>query len=210
VIRRGLALAVVLATAALGAQQARADGDPASDVLIVQNVFLPFQAELPKPLQSGLLRATAEAKPAGYPIKVALITQPADLGAIPSLFEKPQTYAQFLWQELSFVYHGRLLVVMPNGFGFFNGRVSIAAEQRVLSRLPVGAGLDGMAASALNAVLDLAAAAGHPLDVPRVPVAAKPVHSSSNNDRFVIGGAVLGGALLAAAVVLIRRRRRST
>ena len=85
--------------------------------MVVQTVFLPFQAQLPKSLESKLTRATVEATKAGYRIRVALIEQPSDLGAVPSLYGKPQTYAKFLWQELSFVYKGSLLVVMPEGYG---------------------------------------------------------------------------------------------
>jgi MYXO-CTERM domain-containing protein len=201
---------VVLALAALGAQSARADGDPASDVLVVQNVFLPFAAQLPKPLDRALTRATAQAKKAGYPIRVALITQPADLGAVPSLFGKPQTYAKFLGEELSFVYSGRVLVVMPKGFGVYNGRAPVTAEERVLAKIPVGPGLDGMAGSAVNAVAALAAAAGHRLNVPQIHTFTDAKSSSSSNDdRLIIGAAVGGLALLAAAAYAVRRRRHA-
>ena len=49
---------------------------------------------------------------------MALIASPTDLGAIPSLFAKPQRYANFLDVEISF-FGGKqpLLVVMPNGYG---------------------------------------------------------------------------------------------
>jgi hypothetical protein len=206
--RRAGVVLVALVLAALAAQGARADGDPASDVLIVQTVFLPFQAQLPKPLESKLTRATVEATKAGYRIRVALIAQPSDLGAVPSLFEKPQTYAKFLWQELSFVYKGGVLVVMPNGLGFYDGRDPGPSQAKVLSGIPVGAGLNGMAASALNAVVGLATAAGHKLSVQSVAVPAKAGSgSSSGSDRLIIGGAVAGGVLLAAAAVVVRRRR---
>jgi uncharacterized protein (TIGR03382 family) len=210
--RRAAALVCALALAALGARAARADGDPASDVLIVQTVFLPFQAQLPRALQANLQHATVEATKTGYPIRVALIEQPLDLGAVPSLFGKPQEYAQFLWQELSFVYKGSVLVVMPKGFGFYNGRPPSSSDEKVLQSVPIGSGLDGMAASALNAVVGLAAASGHKLSVKAVPVAVagkskSSSGSSSTNDRLIIGGAAAGGVLLAAAVVVVRRRR---
>jgi hypothetical protein len=205
--RRAAVMLLALVLAALAAQGARADGDPASDVLVVQTTFLPFQAELPKPLQSKLVQATVEAKKARYPIRVALITQPSDLGAVPSLFGKPQTYAKFLWQELSFVYKGGVLIVMPSGLGFYDGRDPGASQEKVLNGIPVGAGLNGMAASAINAVVGLAAAAGHRLSVGQVHVFT--AKSSSGDDRLVIGGAIAGGVLLAAAVVLVRRRLRA-
>ena len=202
-----VSLVVALAGAAMLPARARADGDPASDVLLVQNVFLPFQVQLSPKLQRALDSATVQAKRAGYPIRVALIMQKFDLGAVPSLWRFPQTYTDFLGQELGFVYTGRVLVVMPNGFGIHHGKASVAAEQRVLRGLTVGQGPDGMAASALDAVVKLAAAAGHRLDVPRVTAEATTRHSSANQDRLVIGAAMLGAVLLAAAVLLVRRRR---
>ena len=208
-VRHALAVAVVVLAGA-AAQGARADGDPASDVLVVNTVFLPFASQLPRPLQTKLETATREALKKGYPIRVALIEQPSDLGAVPSLFGKPQTYAQFLWQELSFVYKGKLLVVMPEGFGFYDGKPPGAAVEKVLSRIPVGAGLNGMASSALNAVVGLAAAGGHKLSVTPVPVAAaRSSDSSSTDDRLIIAGAVGGVVLLGAAAFIVRRRVRA-
>jgi hypothetical protein len=204
--RRVGVLLLVLAASALAAAPATADGDPASDVLIVDTIFVPFQARLAKPLEADLRRATTEAARKGYPIRVALIEQPADLGAVPSLFGKPQTYAQFLWQELSFVYKGNLLVVMPQGFGFYSRDGAGKSQTDLLERIPLGGGLDGMAASALNGVIDLAAAAGHRLSVPKATVVPR-TGSDSSDDRIVIGAAVGGAVLLAAALVAFRRWR---
>jgi len=44
------------------------------------------------------------------------------LGAIPSLFNKPNQYARFLGFELSAGFIGPLLIVMPSGFGIWDGR----------------------------------------------------------------------------------------
>ena len=41
-----------------------------------------------------------------------------DLGTAFSLYNKPQRTPQFLGLELSFQYRDRLLVVMPNGYGY--------------------------------------------------------------------------------------------
>jgi hypothetical protein len=208
---RAVAVVAAVAAAAALAQGARADGDPASDVLVVDTIFVPFASQLPHPLRTKLELATREALKKGYPIRVALIEQPVDLGAVPSLYGKPQTYAQFLWQELSFVYKGRLLVVMPNGFGYYDRKPPDASQARVLAKIPIGAGLDGMASSALNAVLALAAAGGVKLSVAPVAVAASQSSSgsSSTDDRLIIGGAVGGAVLLGAAAMLVRRRVRA-
>jgi hypothetical protein len=89
--------------------------------------------------QKGLTQAVA----AGFRVKVAVIGSQSDLGAIPSLFGKPADYAKFLGTELSLVYVGPLLIVMPAGYGIYDGSRSTAAERAVLSRLTVGgAGVD--------------------------------------------------------------------
>ena len=46
-----------------------------------------------------------------------MIGNKTDLGAVPQLWAKPQTYARFLGSELRFIYKDTLLVVMPQGFG---------------------------------------------------------------------------------------------
>lgn len=46
-----------------------------------------------------------------------MIATRSDLGSIGALWRQPQLYAEFLGRELSLVYHGEVLVVMPDGFG---------------------------------------------------------------------------------------------
>ena len=108
-MKRALVLAAVVA--ALATPAARADGDPASDVLYSSWVFLPFTTKIPSGYQTALTQTVLAARKAGYPIKVALIEQRYDLGAIPELYRKPQAYARFLGLELAFIYHGPLLIV---------------------------------------------------------------------------------------------------
>ena len=48
---------------------------------------------------------------------MALIAHRSDLGSIGALWNKPNVYSGFLGTELSLVFHGTLLVVMPNGYG---------------------------------------------------------------------------------------------
>ena len=109
---------VVLSLMALAPAAALADGDPASDVLLGENVFYPYSPHVSASAQKSLNALTAAAaKRAGLPIKVALIASPVDLGVIPDLFGKPQKYAEFLDQEISFRRKQPLLVVMPAGYG---------------------------------------------------------------------------------------------
>src|SRR4030088_2524992 len=108
---------LVLVLASLHPASAIADGDPASDVLLGENVFYPYSPPVSATLQKTLNAETAAAAKAHVPIKVALIASPVDLGVIPGVFGKPQAYAQFLDQEISFQKKQPLLVVMSTGYG---------------------------------------------------------------------------------------------
>ena len=90
---------------------------------------------------------------AGYRIKVAVIATSSDLGSIPSLLGHPTTYAHFLGIELSNIYVGPLLVVMPTGFGIYDQGGSTAAEKRLLAGIRVhGARPDDLTHAAATAV----------------------------------------------------------
>jgi len=155
---------------ALGGQAAPAyaDGDPASDVLAVQTLFLPQDAGIPVPEQAQLVKLLQEAAHGGYQLRVALIASPSDLGSITPLWRQPTAYASFLGQELSLTYNGALLVIMPNGFGVFDQGHSAAAQQAALQGVPLHAVGAGLATTAITAIQRLAAAAGHPLALPHV------------------------------------------
>ena len=64
----------------------------------------------------------------GYLVRVAVIGSRSDLGSVTALWRQPQSYARFLGQELALVFHGPLLVVMPNGYGFVRGDGSVVAS----------------------------------------------------------------------------------
>jgi hypothetical protein len=149
----GAALLACALVAAAVAGGARADGDPASDMLVVQNVFLPYEAPS-HAAAAELAQDVAAVYAAGERVKVALVATRIDLGAIPSLFGKPSQYAAFLGRELAGFYVGPLLIVMPSGYGIYDGGRSTAAEQGVLARLapPGSAQPDTLANAAANAV----------------------------------------------------------
>lgn len=165
---------------------ARADGDPASDVLATQALFLPQDAGA-TPAQraqlTGLLRTAAKR---GYPIRVALVASRADLGSVTALWRQPETYARFLGQELAFVHKGPLLVVMPNGFGL----TQLGRPLPNQSLTGMGAPGAGLAGAAIAAVHGFAAAAGHPLPVSSVQ--APRADRSSDVTAWIVlaGGAV--------------------
>ncbi len=139
----------VLLCALLVVPVAGADGDPASDYLIQQNVFLPTSAP-PASAVRTLNSAVAAVDATGDRVKVAVIGSPQDLGSVPSLFGQPAAYAKFLGLELSFVYKGPLLVVMPTGFGFSENTVAANVPAEVTG--PTPADLTTSAATAVAAL----------------------------------------------------------
>jgi hypothetical protein len=123
-------------------------------------VFLPY-AKPSADATTQLTTAVTTAGKAGYRIKVAVISSVQDLGAVPSLFGKPQLYARFLGTELRAFYTGRLLVVMPQGFGFFNNNADTSAEDQLLAALKIDPpDSDGLTKAAAAAVDKLRSSAG--------------------------------------------------
>jgi hypothetical protein len=202
-IRRVAVLAGALALLALPAT-ARANGDPASDYLLVQRLFLPFSTKIDQTEAKRLNALLTAAERDNFKIRVAIIHSPGDLGTAFSLFRKPQRYAQFLGLELSFVYRGRLVVVMPNGFGYsVNGKPDAKTSRLLQSLPPPGRDATGEVRGAEAAVRKLALASGRRLS------ASSSSGGSSTRDRITIAAAATAGIALFAAVVLYRRQRRT-
>ncbi|HEU0193171.1 MAG TPA: hypothetical protein VFQ71_03175 [Gaiellales bacterium] len=205
--------AVALAVAGLCAATsgvARGDGDPASDYLLTQPVFVPYNA--PSPALRGELTALAKASARkGYPVRVAVIQSKRDLGAIPQLLGKPGEYARFLGAELRFAYRGRLLVVMQQGYGFTKNGNPDHQGLRTLANVPGPAGnsSDQLTQAAIVALRRVAAGAGHPLPA-RVAVVAPSTGGGSGSSTVEIAGGVVVVALLACGLLLFFARRSAT
>ena len=210
-MRRHVVVLVFLALLAgsAHASTARADGDPGSDVLVYQPLFLGADAGISVKQQvqlGGLLEAASRA---GFPVRVAIISGKFDLGAVTGLWREPRAYARFLGIELSLAYKGRLLVVMPNGFGFNWPGHSTALAYRVLSGIPITPGGVGLATAVQTAVTSLAAAehvkiASHQQAASGTATAGSrslPTTPARNNSILVIV-AVLSA--LAASVLIVR------
>ncbi|MGH2869510.1 MAG: hypothetical protein ACRDNK_18345 [Solirubrobacteraceae bacterium] len=178
---------------------AQADGDPASDVLTSQSLFLPQDSRASVRQQAELSALLVEAQRRRFPLRVAIIASRADLGSVGELWRRPQSYARFLGQELSLVYHGSLLVAMPNGFGFVTSGAQSVAPATSGAR-PPGALLP---AASVAEIQHLAAAAGHPLSVATVDV---PVGSRSA-DLTAWAVFAIGAVLIAAAWIASLRAR---
>lgn len=201
--RRAAALAAVGVFLALPAA-ARANGDPASDYLLVRNTFLPFTTGIDKDAVDRLEKTIQAADKAGYKIKAAMILAPSDLGTAFSLFRQPQRYAQFLGLELGFVYRGRLLVVMPNGYGYgVNGKPDPKSSRVLKGVPPPGADATKEVEAATLAIRRLAAANGHRLEI-------SSGGGSNTRDRITIAAAATAGIAVIAAIALYRRQRKST
>jgi hypothetical protein len=192
-------LVALLAVIALAPGPAQADGDPASDVLATQPLFLPQDGGLTVRQEAELGALVTAARADRYPLRVALIASPTDLGSVTELWRQPENYAHFLGQELSLVYRGTLLVVMPDGFGLYGRGAS--AERAALTGLAVAPG--GLGGRAITAVQHLAAAAGHPLQV-RVGL---PQRSSGGADYAALIVLAVGALLILAAWTLSLRAR---
>jgi len=208
---RLLALLAVAGAALAAAVPALADGDPASDYLITQPVFIPFEPTKVSPAAEEQLRGVlAASKAKGYEIRVALIGTRTDLGAVPFLFRQPQRYADFLGQELAYYWKGPTLVVMPNGFGIHQNGKALADDKQKLAKLapPGSADGDALAGSAASAVRALAGRRG----ITIATQAASQKGSSRNHDRVVLAAGVilLAAAALGARFLLSRRRGDAT
>jgi hypothetical protein len=185
---------------------ARADGDPASDVLAQQALFLPQDAGLSPSRQVALGHLVQEASRSGYPVKVAVVGSPADLGSVTELWNQPQLYARFLGQELSLLGRARLVVVMPAGVGVTATGPAAPAQPKPP---PAVAGLRQTSQAdlgmvAVTAVQRLAATAGVHLSTP--VTAPKPAPAASSPIAWIVFGA--GAALIAVAWMLSLRARR--
>jgi hypothetical protein len=209
-LRFALALLAVAAAAAAVlvsiflVHDALADGDPASDYLISQPLFVTFKANLSGGDSTRLRELLDDSKAKGFPLKVAVIAGPYDLGSVPSLFGQPQKYANFLGQEDYYFFKDELLVVMPQGYGLYNhGRPVPPGDRAVIAKLPPPktAVAGPLIAAAERAVTALAARRGITLTA-----ASEDKGRSPWRDRLVIVAGVLVLAAIAVVVRMVVRR----
>ena len=202
--RRRLVAALAAAVSLAVPVAARADGDPASDVIISQNVFFSY-TKLPESSKETLGRVVAEANRGGYTVRVALIGNRFDLGSVPVFWQKPQQYAKFLSQELlgPAPYTNRVLTVMPNGFGLSRSGKELPSDRRALDAVPSAQTRgEDIAAAGARAVRQLAVLHGVEVDVN-----APSKGGGADRDRLVVGGAALAVVALAAVLAVLRKAR---
>ena len=199
----GVSIGLIACSVALALSTATvlADGDPASDVLLGENVYYPYTPAVSTALQKQLNNETAAAAKAHFPVKVALIESPIDLGVIPQLFGKPQLYAKYLDQEISFQSPQVLLVVMKAGYGI-EGMTPAARTALAAVPLPAQPSSNGLAQAALSAVTKLAQAEGHPL-----PTASVAGSKPGGSNLLLIVAVALAAVVAAGTLTALRHRR---
>jgi hypothetical protein len=203
------AISAAVALALCAPSPVLADGDPASDVLASQALFLSQDAGAPPARREQLAALLGGARRDGCPIRVALIASKADLGSVTGLWRQPDSYAKFLGQELSLVNRAPLLVVMPDGFGFYDPTEALSTARSALRGIAISTSNGGIASAALTAVQRVCAAAGHPLQVPQA--AAPPTSGSSSVLPWIVfaGGTALILAAWSASLRARPLRRRA-
>jgi hypothetical protein len=201
------AVTLLIVASAVVPAALQADGDPASDYLLGQNVYFPNDS--PSPLVSAALqRAADDVYLHGDRVKVALIYDAEDLGAVPSLLGNAPEYAHFLGVELGLWYVGPLLVVMPTGFGFYDGGRAIAAEEQVLQSIPVSGGSpDELARSATTALKELTAANALTTPDVRAPLVTAHPASATRGKTAILHFDVFDDSGRSAALVRVYEAR---
>jgi hypothetical protein len=203
--RRLLVLLVCAALLAVPAL-ARADGDPASDILPGNDVALPFSPPASRAAAITIQALLRRVRAHGYPMKVAVVANKAGLGAYPELFPTPQRYAKLLATEIRFaVRKPHLLVVLPTGFGQRNLGTAGANALRGVS-LPHTGDPTALTRAAIVAIAHVASANGHPTAVPQVTAGARPGAQGgrSSHTWIYVGLGVLALAALALIVSGLR------
>jgi hypothetical protein len=192
-----LALAALIGLSAVFSSAAIADGDPASDVLVYDSVFNPYDSGASPQAYAELQALVRYVSAHGYPLKVAMVASSADLGTVSQLWENPSSYSVYLGRELKLVFKGTLLVVMPQGYGLY---VPVAVknipkgDDRAMADLQAPA--SDLVAGAFQVIQRLASDNG--VTLPKtLSVTTAPARTSASSPAPLIG---FGVGLLAVAL----------
>ncbi len=203
-MRRLLALLTAVAVL-VPAVPVHADGDPASDTLLITNAHYPYKPNLvSRPLKNALDKMLVAAKKQKFDLRVAIIASKTDLGSVPQLFTEPQQYADLLTREITFNNKPRVLVVLPSGIGGNNLGDNAANALRNIA--PDGTDGDSLTRTAISAVAALTKANGTPVPAPQIEAAPKRDQDEGTSPLLTFGLPVLLVALV-AGVAAVRSRR---
>jgi hypothetical protein len=196
---------------ALPQSAALADGDPASDVLISSTVYTPVAQKISAPVLQQLQSTIVQATKGGFEVRVALILDRTDLGAVPQLFGHPVQYVKLLSAELYYAWKGPLIAVQPSGIGVQNIK-PLAPAQEVADTIAITnpSTADGLAQAATATIRKLAVR-DHTITFTGAGTAKG---SSSSSSTFSATN-ILGGVLIVVLILLfigqiiVRRRQRA-
>jgi hypothetical protein len=211
--RLAVITAILASVALIAAPAVLADGDPASDVLVENTLFNPIGSGVSLGTQTRLEAVLTASARAGFPIRVALIAAANDLGTATAFWREPGKYVGYLGYELSELYPGQILVVMPSGFGLYgprSGPHAVSATEHAVKAIAPGAG-EQLATAALSAVPLLARADGHPIPAAKLAAAeratAPATASASTLGPSAVIALIVGALVLALAWTLSLRAR---
>jgi hypothetical protein len=210
-VRRARRITALAAGATLLlAPAAFADGDPASDVLLSQPYYLPYQPPVSKATTAKVKKVVAATVKAKLPMKIAVIATPTDLGAVPDLFGRPQQYAGFLYSEVQPAFQQQqfgLVVVMPAGIGLAGtiNQPKLASAVRDVA-ISSGEDSDGLTLAGAVAMEKIAKVAGKP--IPEIVPISGGGGGSGFGTHAVIVTVELLGLLLGVLLALAARTRR--
>lgn len=193
-------------------------------MLVSQPYFNPIDSGVSESALGQLQSILAASDSAGFAIRVAMINSATDLGTVTSLWGSPHAYADYLGTELSELYGGQVLVVMPAGFGLYgpsSGAHALTSAELAVRAVAPGPG-PKLATAAISAVPLLAAADGHPIPQSKVQsalsngaaagskLAAGSSFPPAAYAALVVGLLLIAGAWIASARVRpIEPRRRA-
>jgi hypothetical protein len=213
--RLGRVLAICAVTGAAAslaaAPNARADADPASDVLLTELAFFPYEPPVSAELEERVTTVLEQAAASGLRLHAAIVETPQDLGGIPQFFGHPREYAVFLDHEISPPPPAPLvpvIVVMPDGLG-----VAGVPRPNSLARVHVDRAHSsyGLAITAMAAARELLRERGHDLANPTAAARARARRSHRPSGKKHAPSALLFAlpiALLVLAILAVQLRRR--
>jgi hypothetical protein len=202
---------------------ALAHGDPASHYLEVDQLYPGFANRPSQALELQLIGMLEAARQDGYPIKVGIVGSPDDLTEDPSMFMRPQAYAEYVSAALGAPnVKAPILIVSPNGLGVAGIRrqgsdtlpVTRADAKRLGAPISVSRRADGdeLAHAAMHAVRRIARAGGHalPAEIPPAKVLSPtPSHRSGGGIGGLLPFILFAAVFLSAWIYFEARTRLS-